>query len=342
MDYLSSRLMNIEEQTLATPDSRFESSKKSIEVCAGKILAGDRLAITRGITMIENEREGWEQLLSQLYGRTGGAYRIGITGPPGAGKSTITQKLIAHYRGAGKKVAVIAIDPTSPFTGGAILGDRVRMQSESLKEGVFIRSMASRGTLGGLSAKAQDVADLLDAAGFDIILMETVGVGQSELDVANAADSTVVVLVPESGDSIQAMKSGLMEIADLFVLNKSDRDGADQAVTALKTILTFRITHAEDEWIPSVVKTKATTGDGVAEVVAGIEEHHQHMLRTGFFRKRRAERERRRVVALVEAMLHHSFWTPTKLGELSVELPRLLTREISPLQVAHRLVDNAR
>jgi LAO/AO transport system kinase len=213
------------------------------------------------------------------------------------------------------------------------------MQSESMKEGVFIRSMATRGTLGGLSVKAQDVADLLDAAGFEIILMETVGVGQSELDVASAADTTVVVLVPESGDSIQAMKSGLMEIADLFVLNKSDREGADQAVTALKTILTFRITHADDEWIPNVVKTTATTGEGVASVAEMIERHRQHMISLGIFQSRRTARERARVEHLVEAMLRHSFWTREKLERLQKELPALVGREISPLQIAHRLLE---
>jgi LAO/AO transport system kinase len=315
------------------------TSEQTIDQRVEKIVAGDRLAITRGITLIENERPGWELLLSELYRHTGRAYRIGITGPPGAGKSTITQKLIAYYREHGKRVAVIAVDPTSPFTGGAILGDRVRMQLESMKEGVFIRSMATRGTLGGLSEKAQDVADLLDAAGFDLILMETVGVGQSELDVANAADTTVVVLVPESGDSIQAMKSGLMEIADLFVLNKSDREGADQAVTALKTILTFRITHADDEWIPNVVKAVATTGEGVEEVVKMIEGHHEYMLRVGSFESRRAERERRRVERLAAAMLHHSFWTPERQSFLQEQLPLLVGRKRSPLQVARGLVE---
>lgn len=310
----------------------------AIESRVERIVAGDRVAITRAITQVENEREGWEELLSAVYRHTGRALRIGLTGPPGAGKSTLTQKLIAHYRGEGHRVAVIAIDPTSPFTGGAILGDRVRMQSETLHQDVFIRSMATRGSLGGLNAKAQDVADILDAAGFDIIIFETVGVGQSELDVAQAADTTVVVLVPESGDSIQAMKSGLMEIADLFVLNKADRDGADQAVAALKTILAFRITHADDEWIPDVVKTVATDARGIEKVVAGIAAHNEHMKKLGAFEVRRLARERSRVEALVERALRRSFWNPARHERLESLLPELGSRHRSPLELSHALM----
>ncbi|HVZ40970.1 MAG TPA: methylmalonyl Co-A mutase-associated GTPase MeaB [Candidatus Kapabacteria bacterium] len=305
------------------------------------ILNGDRLAITRAITAVENERAGWDDLLSHLYSHTGRAYRIGITGPPGAGKSTMTQKLIAHYTAAGLRVAVIAVDPTSPFTGGAILGDRVRMQSESMKAGVFVRSMATRGSLGGLNTKAQDVADILDAAGFDIVIYETVGVGQSELDIAKAADSTVVVLVPESGDSIQAMKSGLMEIADLFVMNKSDREGADQAVAALKTILTFRITHADDEWVPDVVRAVATEGKGIEEVAGGIEKHREYMLRVGLLEVRRTARERSRVERITERLLHTTFWTPERIAAFEAALPALSSRTRSPLDVARQLTQEA-
>ena len=298
---------------------------------------GNRLALTRAITLVENERGDWEGVLDQLYGSTGRAYRIGITGPPGAGKSTLTQKLIASYRTEGKRVGVIAVDPTSPYTGGAILGDRVRMQSVSMDEGVFIRSMATRGSLGGLAVKAGDVADLLDAAGYDIVLIETVGVGQSELDIAEATDTTVVVLVPESGDSIQAMKAGLMEIADIFVMNKADRDGSDQAVSALKTILTMRITHAEREWIPEVVRTVGTTGDGINDLVNRIRTHRDFQLEHDFLSERRAEREGRRLRRLAERFLHQNFWTEDREKHFSELIGAVVSRDLSPGKAARIL-----
>jgi LAO/AO transport system kinase len=202
--------------------------------------AGRRVALTRIISIVENQRPGFRALLNELHGRLGHAHRTGITGPPGAGKSTLTAALIAHYRERGETVAVIAVDPTSPFTGGALLGDRIRMNEISMDSGVFIRSMATRGSLGGLSLTTREVADVMDAFGFDHVLVETVGVGQSELDIAAAADSTVVVLVPESGDGIQAMKAGLMEAADLFVINKADRPGADRVAREISMMLHFR------------------------------------------------------------------------------------------------------
>src|SRR5687768_17700831 len=206
--------------------------------------AGKTAALARAVSMVENQRDGFEQLLSALHSRVGRARRIGVTGPPGAGKSTLTTQLISTYRAAGLKVGVIAVDPTSPFTGGALLGDRVRMESVALDPGVYIRSLATRGSLGGLSSATRAVADVLDAYGFDRILMETVGVGQSELDIARTADSSVVVLVPESGDSIQTLKAGLMEIADLFVVNKSDRPGADRMRHELELMLGLRGGHS--------------------------------------------------------------------------------------------------
>jgi LAO/AO transport system kinase len=206
----------------------------------GDLLAGQTAAVARAISVVENARPGFERLLAGVHAHLGHARRVGLTGPPGAGKSTLTERLVSAYRSRGLTVAVVAVDPTSPFTGGALLGDRIRMESVALDRGVFIRSMASRGSLGGLATTTREVCDLLDAAGFDRILVETVGVGQSELDVARMADSTILMLVPESGDGIQTLKSGVMEAADLFVVNKADRPGAEKLRHEIEVTLGIR------------------------------------------------------------------------------------------------------
>ncbi|MGH7443264.1 MAG: methylmalonyl Co-A mutase-associated GTPase MeaB, partial [Longimicrobiales bacterium] len=203
--------------------------------------AGERAALARAISIVENQRPGFLALLTTLHARLGRAHRIGVTGPPGSGKSTLTAGLVRYYRAHGETVGVIAVDPTSPFTGGALLGDRIRMNDVGMDDGVFIRSMATRGSLGGIALATKEIADVMDAFGFDRVIVETVGVGQSELDIARAADTTLVVLVPESGDGIQAMKAGLMEAADLFAINKSDRPGADRLAREVAMMLHLRL-----------------------------------------------------------------------------------------------------
>lgn len=300
------------------------------------VLAGNKISIARAITLVENDEPEAETLLRSIYTRTGRACRIGITGPPGAGKSTLTTRLAGSYRREGLSVGIIAVDPTSPFTGGAVLGDRVRMSDVELDAGVFIRSMASRGNPGGLSRAAGDAADILDAAGMDIILFETVGVGQSELDIARAADVTVVVLVPESGDAVQAMKAGLMEIADIFVMNKSDRPGAEQAAQALTSTLMLRQSELP---APEVVQTVAHEGKGIEGVSDAIRQFRAHMDADGGMVRRRRERLETRIADIVVGRVRRKLWTPERRADLSAAVDAVIRGELTPFDVAHRLID---
>jgi LAO/AO transport system kinase len=298
--------------------------------------AGDRRSIARCISLVENDTTDAEPLLRNLFKYTGNAYRIGVTGPLGSGKSTLTNKLTAHYRKLGFTVGIIAVDPTSPFTGGAVLGDRIRMADVESDEGVFIRSMASRGSLGGLSKKAREAADVLDAAGKDIIILETVGVGQSEIDVVRASDTTVVVLVPESGDAIQAMKAGLMEIADIFVLNKSDRSGADHAAAAIESVLKMRT--GDDRWSPPVLKTVANRNTGITELGEAIDLHRREMSGKGEFERRRLSSHAERIEQLIAKKLHIEFWTPERRLLFDKELTTVRDLKTSPYELADDLV----
>jgi len=335
------------------------------------LFGGRKVAMARAVSIIEDRRRGWEELLAACHPRVGAARRIGITGPPGAGKSTLTTLLAESYLAQGLRVGVVAVDPTSPFTGGALLGDRVRMERVALHENVFIRSMATRGSLGGLAAATREVCYVLDAAGVERLLVETVGVGQSELDIARLADTSAVVLVPESGDSIQTLKAGVMEIADLFVVNKADRPGADRLRNDIELMLGLRsgatmrdvpahhgvdlkrlnpakvareAAKANDEqrWMPPVLRTIGATGEGVPEFVDALERHFAYLEASGTLQRRRRARLRERVVDAVEQRVRVRLWRDPGTNEwLDGRIPALERGETTPLAVAEALIARA-
>lgn len=272
-----------------------------MENIADEVLKGNRFALAKAITAIENEHDNATEIMQKLYPHTGHAYVLGVTGPPGAGKSTLTDKLTKEFRKRGKTVGIIAIDPTSPFSGGAILGDRIRMNSLTLDEGVFIRSMGTRGSLGGLSHKTADAVKVMDAFGVDVIFVETVGVGQSEVDIVKAADTTMVVLIPGMGDDIQAIKAGILEIGDIFTINKADHDGADKLVTELNMMLD--LDAVQKDWRPPILKAIANQNIGIAEVVDTFIKHRDHIEGNGQLAVRRTERTKNEMLDLLDGKI---------------------------------------
>jgi len=306
---------------------------------AERVIAGDPRAIARAISLIEDESAAGADLVRELYPRTGRAYLIGVTGPPGAGKSTLVDRMTGELRKAEQTIGIVAVDPTSPFSGGAILGDRVRMAAHFGDEGVFIRSMATRGHLGGLARATSDVALVLDAAGKDVVIIETVGVGQDEVDIVRTADVSIVVLVPGTGDEVQALKAGIMEIADIFVVNKADREGADrlaQSVVAMLSLQAFQ----PDDWRPPILKTEATTGAGVPEVIAAVDRFRAHS------EAERATRRRERQEYRLRDLLSHRFLQLAEHELAPGEFQRLVdgiaARRIDPYSAAGEIINRVR
>jgi LAO/AO transport system kinase len=308
----------------------------SAEQLAERLLAGDRLALARLISAVESGREDARHMLRCLFAKTGRAHVVGVTGPPGSGKSTLTTRLAVAYRSRGKTVGIVAVDPTSPFTGGAILGDRVRMMELHSDPGVFMRSMATRGVMGGLARSTLDVVLLLDAFGKDVVIIETVGVGQDEVEIARAADTTVVVGVPNLGDDIQAIKAGILEIADLLVVNKADLPGADRLVTELRMMLQLT---APRDWTTPIVQTVATEDRGITELVDRIEEHRTYLEGTGSWHQRRADSARRQVRAIVEDRVQRRLEQVTAGPAWQERFASIAVREQDPYSVADEVLE---
>lgn len=308
----------------------------SYQALVERMLGGDRAALSRLMTVVENRAAERPEILAALNAHERQAAVIGVTGPPGAGKSTLLDRLVTHYRAAQQQVGIVAVDPSSPFSGGAVLGDRIRMQTHFLDEGVFIRSLSARGHVGGLARATRDVTRLLEAYGKDIIIVETVGVGQSELDIMRLAQTVVVVLVPEAGDAIQAMKAGLLEIADIFVVNKSDREGAERIKTELAAMLHMR---SADGWVVPVISSVATEGRGIDEVSQAIREHQAYLRRTGELVARTQRGRRAEFLAVLREELARRVEESTMRGGLADVMSQVEKGTLDPdgavLKVLH-------
>jgi LAO/AO transport system kinase len=311
---------------------------------AKKILAGDRLSLARALTLIENESSQGLQILSELHAKTGRAHRVGITGAPGTGKSTLVNQLALRLReqDPASSVAIVAVDPTSPFTGGAILGDRIRMRDLSGDPEIFIRSMANRGALGGLARATSHIVDALDAAGFDLIFIETVGSGQAEVDIASAAHSVVVLEAPGLGDAIQALKAGLLEIADILVVNKSDIPGAESTIRALRAALELGVAvGGQSSWETPLLMASAANAEGISELTAAIADHRAHLHETGEWKARERQRIERQMSALLRHRLAERFLSEQPDGNYEAAVERVLAREISPTTAINELIGDA-
>jgi LAO/AO transport system kinase len=307
-----------------------------------RLKQGDRAAASRLMTVVENRQVGYREALRLTAPLTGRAHVLGVTGPPGAGKSTLVSALIKHYRAEGKTVGVVAVDPTSAISGGAILGDRIRMLGFYQDPGVFVRSMASRGRLGGLAAATADVVRIMDAFGRDVIIIETVGVGQDEISIAGLADTTLLVEVPGMGDDVQALKAGVLEIAEVLVINKSDREGADRLANQIKTTMRL-LPQAEDAWLPPIVKTVAHEAVGIVELAAAVEKHRAYLLERGRLQGDRRERLRAEVLERArDLMLRRLMQDIEQNGKLDVVLDDLMAHRTDPASAAHALVDGPR